>query len=83
MRYSWLRWPPSTKSTEKRPVRGALPGAIDGASRAADVGRACRLAGSARTRQQIEAAVPAEEIAQSWAAGVEDFERLRTPFLLY
>jgi uncharacterized protein YbbC (DUF1343 family) len=41
------------------------------------------LAGSAQTRQQIEGAVPAEEIARSWAPGVANFERLRARFLLY
>jgi uncharacterized protein YbbC (DUF1343 family) len=41
------------------------------------------LAGSADTRDQIEAGVPAEQIARSWTADVAAFERLRAPFLLY
>ena len=41
------------------------------------------LAGSADTRQQIEAGVPAEEIARSWAVSAAEFERQRAPFLLY
>jgi hypothetical protein len=41
------------------------------------------LAGSADTREQIEAGVPAEQIARSWLADVSAFERLRAPFLLY
>ena len=41
------------------------------------------LAGTAETRQQIEAGVPAEEIAQGWAADVAAFETVRNDFLLY
>jgi uncharacterized protein YbbC (DUF1343 family) len=41
------------------------------------------LAGSADLREQIDAGVPAREIAQSWASGVESFLRLRERFLLY
>ncbi len=41
------------------------------------------LAGSADTRGQIEAGVPAEEIARSWTATVEPFMALRQRFLLY
>jgi uncharacterized protein YbbC (DUF1343 family) len=41
------------------------------------------LAGSATLREQIEAGVPAREIARSWEPAVEAFEGLRKPFLLY
>jgi uncharacterized protein YbbC (DUF1343 family) len=41
------------------------------------------LAGSAETREQIEAGVPAEEIARSWEPSVAEFKKLRTRFLLY
>jgi uncharacterized protein YbbC (DUF1343 family) len=41
------------------------------------------LAGSPETREQIEAGVPAEEIARSWAPAVEKFEKIRRQFLLY
>jgi uncharacterized protein YbbC (DUF1343 family) len=41
------------------------------------------LAGTATTREQIEAGVPAEDIARSWEPAVSEFERLRARFLLY
>ncbi len=41
------------------------------------------LAGSAETREQIEAGMPAEDIARSWESRVGEFERLRARFLLY
>jgi uncharacterized protein YbbC (DUF1343 family) len=41
------------------------------------------LAGSASTRQQIEAGIPAADIARSWEPGVAAFETLTRPFLLY
>jgi uncharacterized protein YbbC (DUF1343 family) len=41
------------------------------------------LAGTAETREQIEAGVPAEQIARSWTPGVAAFEKLREQFLLY
>jgi uncharacterized protein YbbC (DUF1343 family) len=41
------------------------------------------LTGSSRTREQIEAGVAAEEIARSWEADVEAFQKLRQRFLLY
>ena len=41
------------------------------------------LAGSAELREQIEAGVPARDIARTWTDGVADFVKLREPFLLY
>jgi uncharacterized protein YbbC (DUF1343 family) len=41
------------------------------------------LAGSSELREQIDAGVPAEEIARSWETGVAAFERIRQQFLLY
>jgi uncharacterized protein YbbC (DUF1343 family) len=41
------------------------------------------LAGSAEMREQIEAGVPAREIAESWTPSVAAFETLRQRFLLY
>ena len=41
------------------------------------------LAGSAETRNQIEAGVPAEEIARSWETGVAAFDAIRAQFLIY
>jgi uncharacterized protein YbbC (DUF1343 family) len=41
------------------------------------------LAGSSDLREQIDAGVPAREIAQSWQPGVNEFERVRERFLLY
>ena len=41
------------------------------------------LAGSSRLREQIEGAIPAEEIARSWEPAVAEFEQLRAKFLLY
>lgn len=41
------------------------------------------LAGSEQLRQQIEARVPAREIAESWAPDVEEFGKIRRKFLLY
>jgi uncharacterized protein YbbC (DUF1343 family) len=41
------------------------------------------LAGTAETREQIEAGVPAERIAESWKPAVDEFERIRGEFLLY
>jgi uncharacterized protein YbbC (DUF1343 family) len=41
------------------------------------------LAGSSTLRQQIDAGVPAREIAASWAPAVDAFQRLREKALLY
>jgi uncharacterized protein YbbC (DUF1343 family) len=41
------------------------------------------LAGSDRLRHQIEADVPAREIAAGWASDETAFRKLRQPFLLY
>jgi uncharacterized protein YbbC (DUF1343 family) len=41
------------------------------------------LAGSARLRQQIEADVPAREIADGWHVDEQAFAAVRQPFLLY
>jgi uncharacterized protein YbbC (DUF1343 family) len=41
------------------------------------------LAGSSELREQIEAGVDATDIARSWEAGVAQFEKLRSRFLLY
>jgi uncharacterized protein YbbC (DUF1343 family) len=41
------------------------------------------LAGSSELRQQIEANVPAEEIARSWSPAVAEFEAVRRRCLLY
>ena len=41
------------------------------------------LAGSPQLRAQIEAGVPAAEIARSWAPAVAEFTRIREQFLLY
>jgi uncharacterized protein YbbC (DUF1343 family) len=41
------------------------------------------LAGSADTREQIEAGVPAKDIARSWEPSVAEFEKIRARFLLY
>jgi uncharacterized protein YbbC (DUF1343 family) len=41
------------------------------------------LAGSTELREQIEAGVPAREIARSWEAPTEAFLRIRQQFLLY
>jgi uncharacterized protein YbbC (DUF1343 family) len=41
------------------------------------------LAGSGDLREQIEAGLPADEIARSWETAVEPFLRLRERFLLY
>jgi uncharacterized protein YbbC (DUF1343 family) len=41
------------------------------------------LAGSAELREQVEAGLPADEIARSWEGGVREFERVRRRFLLY
>jgi uncharacterized protein YbbC (DUF1343 family) len=41
------------------------------------------LAGSAHLREQIDAGVPARDIAASWEAPVEAFNGLRQKFLLY
>jgi uncharacterized protein YbbC (DUF1343 family) len=41
------------------------------------------LAGSSQTREQIEADVPAEDIARSWTPTVAAFEKVRRKFLLY
>jgi uncharacterized protein YbbC (DUF1343 family) len=41
------------------------------------------LAGSSRLREQIEAGVPACEIAQSWEPETAEFVELRKQFLLY
>jgi uncharacterized protein YbbC (DUF1343 family) len=41
------------------------------------------LAGSAELREQIEAGVAPEDIARSWEPSVDDFNRVRSRFLLY
>jgi len=41
------------------------------------------LAGSATLREQIDAGVPARDIAASWDGPVRAFERLRAEFMLY
>lgn len=41
------------------------------------------LAGSTELRRQIEQQVPIEEIAAGWRTGVEAFEDIRKPYLLY
>jgi uncharacterized protein YbbC (DUF1343 family) len=41
------------------------------------------LAGSGELREQIDARVPARDIARSWEPGVAAFRRLRENFLLY
>jgi uncharacterized protein YbbC (DUF1343 family) len=41
------------------------------------------LAGSPQLREQIEAQMPLEEIAESWAAGEAAFRERRAPYLLY
>ena len=41
------------------------------------------LAGSSELREQIQAGVPAREIAKSWQAGIDRFAPLRSRFLLY
>jgi uncharacterized protein YbbC (DUF1343 family) len=41
------------------------------------------LAGSADLRKQIESGAPADEIAGSWHAAVEDFNHVRARYLLY
>jgi uncharacterized protein YbbC (DUF1343 family) len=41
------------------------------------------LAGGPALREQIEAGVPASDIARAWEAPVADFERIRSKFLLY
>ena len=41
------------------------------------------LAGSTQLREQVEAQVPIDEIADSWREGMRRFEALREPYLLY
>jgi uncharacterized protein YbbC (DUF1343 family) len=41
------------------------------------------LAGSSQLREQIEAGMPAREIAMSWEEPVSDFLQKRSSFLLY
>jgi uncharacterized protein YbbC (DUF1343 family) len=41
------------------------------------------LAGSEQLRLQVERGAPVNEIAASWRAGEDAFERIRRPFLLY
>jgi uncharacterized protein YbbC (DUF1343 family) len=41
------------------------------------------LAGSTALREQIEQQVSLEDIAESWAPGVAEFEEIRKPYLLY
>jgi uncharacterized protein YbbC (DUF1343 family) len=41
------------------------------------------LAGSSEMREQIEAGVPARDIARSWTDSVDAFKKLREGFLLY
>jgi uncharacterized protein YbbC (DUF1343 family) len=41
------------------------------------------LAGSSELREQIDAEIPAREIARSWEKGVGEFDKTRPRFLLY
>jgi len=41
------------------------------------------LAGSTQLREQIEQQVLIEDIAASWRSGIEAFEEIRKPYLLY
>ena len=41
------------------------------------------LAGASELREQIDAGIPAREIARSWENGVAEFDKLRRRFLLY
>ena len=41
------------------------------------------LAGSSALREQLEARVPAQDIARSWEADVAEFQKIRGKFLLY
>ena len=41
------------------------------------------LAGSSKLRRQIDAGIPAREIARSWEAGITEFVTLREKFLMY
>lgn len=41
------------------------------------------LAGSTQLREQIEQQVPIDDIAASWRAGIQSFEEMREPYLLY
>lgn len=41
------------------------------------------VAGSLRTQEAIEAGVPADEIYASYQAGLDEFKKLRTKYLLY
>jgi uncharacterized protein YbbC (DUF1343 family) len=41
------------------------------------------LAGSSELREQIDAGMPARDIARSWAKGVAEFDKIRRRFLLY
>ena len=41
------------------------------------------LAGSSELREQIDAGIPARDIASSWAKGVAEFDKIRRRFLLY
>ncbi len=41
------------------------------------------LAGSSELREQVQAGLPAREIARSWETSASDFEALRKRFLLY
>jgi uncharacterized protein YbbC (DUF1343 family) len=41
------------------------------------------LAGSSELRKQLDAEMPAREIARSWEPGVAEFEKVRRRFLLY
>jgi uncharacterized protein YbbC (DUF1343 family) len=41
------------------------------------------LAGSSTLRQQIDARMAPQDIARSWTASVEEFEKIRSKFLLY
>ncbi|MEO1516537.1 MAG: DUF1343 domain-containing protein [Bacteroidota bacterium] len=42
-----------------------------------------KLAGGTQLREQILTGQSEEDIRQSWAAGLEDFRKLRKPYLLY
>ena len=41
------------------------------------------ICGTDKVRKQIEHGTSVKEIEESWASGLEEFQRIRTPFLLY
>lgn len=42
-----------------------------------------KLAGTEKLQQQIEAGLTSEEIRETWAAGLEKYNQMRQPYLLY